>query len=376
VARIGAARFRATPAGATEDVAFLPGSLGVVSVHGGAEVAFWDAVTGLRTRTISGPAGAGCVEVTPAGRLVVAGASEVWAWDLGAGVPRLRWKWGTELDPGQRLTALACSPDGKFVAVGDPAGARTLLLDAGTGCPISELNGQPTGLVFSPDGKVLAAVMGRDAARPGRVAFWDAATAEPGRVVDAPAHVAVAEGVFSPDGRTFVWLGTLGTAAAVEVATGREVATWRTARRGLAFAPGGGELIAAGLGRIQFLDSAAGTETRPAVAAPGLSGGRVAATGSRGRRVSADGSYLATARKGVVGVWSVATGRQAGPGGQFPAGVSAAALSPDGRTVATFADVSAEVALWDAATGEPIRVLAAGSNPDDRCFGLGWVSGQ
>src|SRR5262249_18745765 len=51
-----------------------------------------------------------------------------------------------------------------------------------------------------------------------------------------------------------------------------------------------------------------------------------------------------------------------------------AAFSPDGRTVATFAEVSAEVSLWDARTGAPLRRLLDEEKPRDRTHGLSWLS--
>jgi WD40 repeat protein len=103
--------------------------------------------------------------------------------------------------------ALAFSPDGRLLALGDHVSAVVRLWDLTAGAERAALRG-PTGAVvgvaISPDGTTLAA-----ADYQGVVTFWDLATLEvrPGRL----RHAGVRSLAFAPDGRALATGGFDGT---------------------------------------------------------------------------------------------------------------------------------------------------------------------
>ncbi len=209
---------------------------------------------------------------------------------------------------------------------------------------------------------MLVTVLSRERERSGRFVFWDVATSlnrcEPSTF---PATRCGRRCAFSPSGRSFVWLGTRRIATTIEVATGREIKSWPTAGRGLAFAPGD-EAVVIGAEKVQFIDPVTGGDSRPAVAVPGLfiSRGGIGLQG--GKRLSPDGKYLATTQKGAIAVqpcsgttgWSRwANSVRRSRGGLLPL---------TGKCLPHSPRVHPKWQLWDAATGEPKRVLASEQN--------------
>src|SRR5262249_13995927 len=110
-----------------------------------------------------------------------------------------------------------------------------------------------------------------------------------------------------------------------------------------AFLPGGKALLAAGRGRLRFLDPETGQEQRPSVETPDdyAFAGPV--------RLSPDGKLLARANGSAVRGRELATGRALGPAAEAPAGRVAVAFSPDGKALVT-SDTQA-LHLWEAETG-------------------------
>ncbi|AWM37971.1 ECF RNA polymerase sigma factor SigE [Gemmata obscuriglobus] len=378
VARIGTDRFRAGRAAGAEDVAFFPDGKTLASVHGGAEVSLWDAATGKRVLTFDGPAGARWVVADPTGRrLAVAGAAEVWVWELGAGAPRVAWTWRAKQTPPQpAVPALAFSPDGSVVAAGDWDGKCTRLFNAGTGAEVANLPGR-TRAVSAAGGKYLAVICGsgRDAWAD-RLVFWDAPAGRAARALDAPPGEVFVDVSQSADGRAVVRAAS-GAVRLVDVASGKELGSWTVrdgARRGLAFLPGGKELVEVEGGRVRVRAPATGAEVRGALPIPALVLHTLNNNLDVAKQLSPDGKYLATSSLGAVTVWDLATGRPAGPRGQVQGGIRAVAFSQDGRSVLTFADRADEVCVWDAATGEPGSPLVP---PAGTGFvGLGWATGS
>src|SRR5262249_1754969 len=97
---------------------------------------------------------------------------------------------------------------------------------------------------------------------------------------------------------------------------------------------------------------------------------------------SSDGAKLASAcfTEHVPRIWDAATGRPVISLQRHPLGGQNAALSPDGRILAT-ADMRGELRLWETATGRQVAILAGNDNvvittafsPDGRTLAAGGV---
>ena len=231
------------------------------------------------------------------------------------------------------VTGLALSPDGKTLAV--TADGLQLWSTAtgqriGDPLPVADATAVAGPAVFSPDGRLVAAI-GSD----GKARVWTVATQQPTGIVVALRNSGGLTRdtlAFSPGGKTFVTVGTNGTAALWSVATGRRVG-----------AP-----------------MATGTPGSWAAAGSRAAAGRPAAAVA----FSPDGRTLATAIDGTIRLWDTATQQEIGPpmaAGPGPA--NAVAFSPDGRTLA-IAGGYGTARLWDVATQQEIGTpMTAGPDP-------------
>jgi WD40 repeat protein len=282
------------------------------------------------------------------------------------------------------LTAVAFSPDGRFLAAGDHQGSiavwrlPSLQLEARIRLEEGALNV----LSFSPDSRLLA-VAGRS------LRLWSAASWTPFLNVGPPG-AGYGTARFSPDGRA---LATINVAERIElwdVASGHRTRTLCCAALygDLAFSPDGA-VLAAGGHWPRLWNLAAGREIRrlvetrePAFGAIAFSpDGRILGTGSQdgtarlweaasGRQLRSaaprqdyvesvafhpGGTLLAySVRRGAIWLWDTAENseRQIAP-----AATSNISFSPDGRWLA-FATPPASIQLWDIPANRPGPALA------------------
>lgn len=326
-----------------------------VSSGGEGAVGIWDVATGHQTAALPHPGihiqEVASVAFSPDGRTVVttdAGRGN------GIGLLHLRdvatgKQTAVLTDREGQPSRIVYSPDGRYLAADSWNGkgdATVRLWDVATGTQSSTFraSGQVLALAFSPDGRLLAVGdINPDDPLRGRVQLWGTTTGRPAAVFPEPQEK-VYSIAFSPDGRTLATGGVWGTTRLWEVATGRQIGTLtHPPARGnvanvdsVAFSPDGRLLATSGgesdSGTTRLWEVA--TRRQVAVlpdpdrwvqAVAFSPDGRTLATGSGGGR---DGS-------GMVRLWDVATGRQISEAVNPAADITSLAFSPDGRTLAT-----------------------------------------
>jgi RNA polymerase sigma factor (sigma-70 family) len=282
------------------------------------------------------------------------------------------------------------SPDGKTLAsVGGFTSARRLCLwDAATGRELHDLAARGTvpSAAFTPDGSGLWAQDNRG------LLLWDVATGKESRRFPNPAGAWTI--ALSPGGDMLAVAQRDKNVRVLEVLTGRTLHDLAGPEaRGLAFAPDGQSLAAAGAeGSVLVWDLATGKKrwqvkaqkfAQVVVFAPdGKSVASVggdgtirlwdAATGKELRTIddkvqdgpdtvafSPDGSILAApGKEGGVIYWDPATGKEIRRWQAASLRVNSISFSPDGRTLATGNVRGSRIRLWDAATGKPLLTVA------------------
>jgi WD40 repeat protein len=302
------------------------------SVHGlafspdgktlGGPAELWDVATGRQRAALPGaklfykwPEDHRLVGLCPDGKTLVrqaatfTDAAAIEVWDLESRKERLRI-------PVPGLGYAALSPDGKQVATA--SGEQVTLWDTATGKQQALISqkGAVRALAFSPDGKLLAC--GTDHRT---VAVWSLETRQ--KLVQDAHLDRVWALAFSPDSKTLA-SATLSGAIKLWDMTRAEEATTITQSGGvkvLGFSPDSKKMLVAGDGPAKFFDVNSGKEISDLALADAVA-------------ASADGNRLARwAGKNRLAIWDLQTRREIGT---LPVGsISGAALSPDGKMLAT-----------------------------------------
>jgi WD40 repeat protein len=320
-------------------------------------VRVWDLAAGKQVHLL-GDTRHSPVSFSADGRRLAAASTTGWlkVWDVATGKEVCTLRGEGANCPNYTQLALALSPDGRRLAVHNPQGGTIDLWDAATGARVAGAKpirpGQLEDTTWSPDGTRL---LTNPATGDGSVIIWDAATgAEVARLKKENAERSLWWGRWSPDGRQVAAVAQQGQGGQEKFT----IALWD----------------AAGGGRVRVFQ---GEHTARVVAL----------------RWSPDGKQLVSCSwDQTAKVWDVATGACTqtflGHAGDNPRGVTAAsnydyvpsqgwqmqlqigpiAWSPDGRRVASASRFlqnpgnwsggwSGKVRVWDAATGETLRVL-------------------
>jgi WD40 repeat protein len=361
-------RLRATLTGHTgpvTDLQFSPdgrtlatGSFGTEAADG--TVRLWNPATASRGRVLSGHHSS--MAFSPDSR-TLATADDVNAvrlWDPRTGKSRATL---TGLDG---IHTLAFSPDGRTLATGTFDGAVTLW-DPDSKRLRATLPGRTPWLntmIFSPDGLALATAGNDGAAR-----LWDADAGRPRRTLQGDADLATV--VFSPDGRALITADRAGSARSWDTGTGRPrpaLAPRGDTVTAVTLSPDGASVAVASssvLGddsTIRLWDIA-GRRLRATLV--GHAGTAYTVLFTRDGRTLASWSLGAEDGDGLVRLWDAADGRLRATLFDQPDDAetaTAAAFSPDGRTLATGSsagDDLGRVRLWDAGSGK-LRAAPAG----------------
>ncbi len=360
------------------------------------DLARWDAHTSRelpRLKRGTGPAASGYFAL-PDGRTLLAPSG--WGWvrvfDRESGAERtIPGRYGDS-------TAFALSPDGEFVAAGDPSG-RIDLLDPATGKRVRtlrETGGAVEELAFGPDGAVLGVCESGSGNAPGK------------------RHESVVRAVWVADGKE-VWsragageadkeadveaLNVLGFTAedralvshypkdvrAWDTRTGKEV--YRIGTRNLrgTVGPGGNRLASEDHGDVVLFDLATGRETKRLEVDPAEKANRRRTDHAR-FAWAADGRTLVTT---LPADWVCVVDPVAGkertrfrayegePEARYTNviwrdgnhSVFALALAPDGKRLLASALGARYVALWDTRTGKQLARLEPGFGVTGAAFG-------
>ena len=279
-----------------ESIAFSPDGRALASTSASA-LKLWNLTTGRDLSTLADANGP--IAFSSDGRTLAAGSGDtIKLWDVAAQRAIL-----TLPGNGQRIIAVAFSPDGHTLASERIEDNSVTLWDVATGRQTQALvggNAELASLAFSPDGHMVGAGAGR-----GTVWLWDVASGEEGRTLDGHTEIVWCV-AFSPDGRTLASGSGDDTIKLWDVATGqlRRTLTGHTKDvTALAFSPDG-HTLASGSGdnTIKLWDLASGEELRTL---NGHTDGVVAVA------FSPDGRTLASGNgDGSTRVWNLATGSE------------------------------------------------------------------
>ncbi|WP_238537605.1 WD40 repeat domain-containing protein, partial [Zavarzinella formosa] len=276
--------------------------------------------------------------VSSDGSLVVAFEEDtmsVHVWDAATGraIHRL-----TAGGVGKRVAAF--SPDGRRLAFATSLNKISVfdLATGRAGKPLADAS-MPTALLFSPDGKTVAAL------RSGyTLHLWDAETGEL-RDRTALQRLPGNDIAFSPDGRI---VAVIGDAAIVlcETATGRKLKTLSVPDNLTAAFSRDGRTLAAGGRTIRLADVATGKLLNTTAGHEGPVCGIAFAP---------DGRTLASAGEDrTVRVWDTRTSRELIHIPDHKNGTFRLVFTPDGRTLIS-ADGEGVIQWSEAATGRPVR---------------------
>jgi WD40 repeat protein len=275
-------------------------------------------------------------------------------WDPVTGAELRKFEGLSRVNPWRfnRDTALAFAPDGKTLAVGD---AKVIhFFDPASGKETAKLDAHLSTLclAYSADGKTLASG-GIDGHDKHSLRLWDVAGGKELRRCELPKDEPPISVAFSPDGKSLAAVVEEDDLRVFDTATGKPLHRlghyWASR---VAFAPDGKALVSVRGPVLRVWDPATGKERFQEFEGHHAGVSAVA--------ISPDGKTIATAADGVR-LWDPTTGK---PTGRVEAKghVAVLAFSPDGKTLA-YGGRDRVVHLWDVSTGKPAGEFKGHKHP-------------
>jgi WD40 repeat protein len=337
----------------------------IVSVGADHTIRRWDATSGNELNQFAVPAGTTCLSFSPDGRSVALGnATAIVIREVATGKEHLQLKGHTN-----GTAAIGFSPDGKTLA--SRGGDNTIRLhDVAKGTELRQINAQAEvpnpnpggalvrmgfggslGLVFSPDGKMVASAgpggnagaqiiinNGGRAMGPGNtINLWSVSTGKVVRTITLPQQRSAVSMAFSPDGRVLATENADRTITLWEVASGKERGHLGTPP-GAAGQPG---VVRAGVMLVGGIGSSGTTASAHTLA------------------FSPDARTLvARSADHTVRVWDVAAAKELHQFKGHQGSVAAVAYAPNGKSVASGSD-DTTILIWDVSRLSPTPKPAA-----------------
>jgi len=301
----------------------------------------WDVSTGKTVQVFTGQSDiVDNIIFSPDGRnIITTGPGEARVWNISTGQT-------VQVISGADFFRVRYSPDGKYFAIGSLSDTQIRLYDAKTFEKFREFENPDTVgcIVFSPDGKTIAAVVDHTAIR-----LWDMDSGQIIREFSVNNYENFNDLRFSPDGQYLITAADVGqTATIFEVATGKSLRTFKnaTAIQAALFTHDGRSVLITNRDKVEIWS----LNTSP--------GGMIFSVNDQPVRkasFSPDGKLIVTASNDhTARLWDAASGQTLLILSGHTAEVTDAVFSPDGKMILTgSADKTAR--LWEASTGEDLR---------------------
>ena len=338
--------------GDVHSVAFSPdGSMLASGGSRNTSIYLWDTNTGENIKVLRGHLHAVySVAFSPSGDILASGSRDgtIRLWDVNTG-ETLK----TLTAQNNAVNSVAFSPDGKTIASGGNDGT-VRIWNTNTGANLKILRGHASivnSVVFSPDGKTIAS----GSYEPGKgsngsVRLWDVNTGETLKILTGHSKP-VSSVVFSPDGKTIASGSSDNTIRLWDVNTGENLKTLtagHSARvNSVAFSPDGKTIASGSHDRtIRLWDTVEGNTDK-----------LLAAHQNDIHKVmfNPSGDILASIGSGTtLRLWNANTG---GFLAEIGSVYGDAAISPDGKTLASRGRNSTQIALWSLNTMELLQVF-------------------
>jgi WD40 repeat protein len=359
----------------------------------------WDAATGKEVRRFEGYAGVGDEILSPDGRLVLtvnsADHSALRLWDLTTGKRVQDFKiFPPRMGAQVWITAVAFSPDGRFVLASSRSDTTVYLWEVATGREVrrfAEHNGSINGVAFSPDGRFVLTLEGqrKGAALSLIIHFWDVATGREVRRLEEAITGIIENAIVASSERFIVVESSVDEPWAtrlrlLDLATGHEVQRIESVAANVAFAafsPDGRLAVTGGYNEdLRLWDMTSGQvaqrfpervdSTGPVAFSPDSR--FIVTVGYKDHKEPLDARLnepgrwvkenlglpteppLVFHRNNFARLWDVATGREVRRFIGHTDEVVCVAFSPDGRFVVT-GSKDDTTRLWETATGRELR---------------------